>query len=315
MPDWADPIGVIVEEGIKIVTGDEDAAGKHTLPPAQPGGNFQRSIQAQADDPNANHTLGKRKLDPNADHTLGKRKKPLGMDAIAGKFDPNASTSVQLPNLPNGGGNGGGGAPPSPTPPTIPAPVPAPQGQPGGGFPWQDLVVGTAQGLANRPVAYDVPVYVPVAQPAVQQVVVNEATAAEPVIVEATPGSVDLVLDDLTLDSPATLIAGPAYRLKFRNQGTQAAGKFQVAILVGLQDGLAEDAPRAIVEVPSLVAGQVAELTLRLPLQSMKLVVADSQTVFTHLYVAVDFRNTVAELDETNNLAIVERSALDAAAE
>jgi hypothetical protein len=34
---------------------------------------------------------------------------------------------------------------------------------------------------------------------------------------------------------------------------------------------------------------------------------------FTHLYLAVDFQNTVTELDESNNVAKLERLAVDAA--
>jgi hypothetical protein len=127
--------------------------------------------------------------------------------------------------------------------------------------------------------------------------------------------SVDLVLEDLVLESPATLVAGPAYRVKFRNQGSQAAGKFQVAILAGLEGKLTDNAPRGIVEVPDLAAGDVGEVTLRLPVGAMKMVSAaqEQPTTFSHLFVAVDLQNSISELDETNNLAIVERSALDAA--
>jgi len=40
----------------------------------------------------------------------------------------------------------------------------------------------------------------------------------------ASIGSADLVLEDVHLASPATLVAGPAYTVKFRNQGTADAG-------------------------------------------------------------------------------------------
>ena len=136
----------------------------------------------------------------------------------------------------------------------------------------------------------------------------------------ATPAAatgIDLVLEDVQLASSATLVAGPAYTVKFRNQGRQAAGKFQVGILAGLDGKLVSDAPRALVEVESLAAGQVKEVTLRLPLKSMQLHRPGQglPTAFTHLFVAVDLNNTVAETDETNNTAIVERAALESSAQ
>ena len=59
----------------------------------------------------------------------------------------------------------------------------------------------------------------------------------------AVATGIDLVLEDVKLASPATLVAGPAYTIKFRNQGTKAAGKFEVAILAGLAGKLTADAP------------------------------------------------------------------------
>ncbi len=292
-------------------------AGDNKLPPAPTGGNFEGSIQAKADDPNAGHTLGKQNLDPNAGHTLGKRKKKFDPGSVAGKFDPNASTSVQLPNLPaggaTGGGVGGGTAPTNPAPPTTPAP--APQGKMGGGFPWGDVVVGTALGLANRPqVVYETPVYVPVAQAPVQQLAVAEAPAGvEPQVAQS---AADLVLENIEQVAPATMLVGPAYRVTFRNQSEQTVGAFHVAIYAGTDGKMAADAPRAAMEIAGLQGGEVGEATLRLPAAAMKMASTNSRhSGFSHLVVAVDVTNDVAELDETNNVAIVERAALDAAAQ
>lgn len=300
VPDWADPVGVIIEEGVKVVTGDKDAAGNHKLPPAPPASNFEGSIKAQANDPNAGHTLGK-------------RKKKFDTGSLAGKFDPNAGTSVQLPKLP------GGNAPTNPAPPTTPAPspTPAPQGKVGSGFPWQDVVVGTAIGLANRPVAYETPLYVPAAQPPVQQVVVSESpTAVEAKPVETVQGTADLVLENIEQAAPATLLVGPAYRVTFRNQSAVAVGAFRVAIFAGSDGKLSDTAPRAVMEIAGIEGGEVSEATLRMPAAAMKLVSSNSQhSGFSYLVVAVDAANEIAELDETNNNATVDRSALDAAAQ
>jgi len=131
-------------------------------------------------------------------------------------------------------------------------------------------------------------------------------------VAPAADASVDLVLEDVKLAAPATLVAGPAYTVTFRNQGTAPAGKFEVAILAGLDGKLIDDAPRAVVEVASLAAGEAKQVTLRLPQKALKLARADgTSTAFTHLFVAVDLMNTVAETDKTNNTAIVERAALE----
>lgn len=305
VPDWADPVGTVIEEGAKIITGDADAAGSHTLPPATSGG-FEGSISAKADDPNAGHTLGK-------------RKKPK-TGSLAGKFDPNANTSVQLPNLPGGGTNAPTNpAPTTPAPPMTPAP--APQGKTGGGVPWGDVIVGTAIGLADRPQVYESPVYVPVVQAPVQQAVAVETPVAAAVPVadesEVAEGTADLVLENIERIAPPTMLVGPAYRVTFRNQSAQAVGAFRVAVFAGTDGKLSEDAPRAAMQISGLQGGEVGEATLRLPGSAMKLVssASNQQAGFSHLFVAVDVTNDLVELDEGNNHAIVERAALETAAE
>ena len=139
------------------------------------------------------------------------------------------------------------------------------------------------------------------------------ANAASLVSTSPVGSGVDLVLEDIQLESPATLVAGPAYTVKFRNQGTKAAVGFQVAILVGADDILSDDAPRAIVDVSFLAAGATGEVTLRLPQRALKLVPTNGgePAMFTHLFVAVDLFNVVPEGDKANNTAIVERSVLE----
>jgi hypothetical protein len=146
--------------------------------------------------------------------------------------------------------------------------------------------------------------------------VVAQPTATDATITPPVVDGADLVLENIELAAPATLVAGPAYRVKFRNQGTAAAGKFEVAVVAGLDGQLTADAPRAVVDVNSLAAGQSGEVTLRLPQSALKMpgAVDGKPAVFTHLFVAVDLMNTVAETDETNNTAVVERAAVDGAA-
>jgi hypothetical protein len=123
---------------------------------------------------------------------------------------------------------------------------------------------------------------------------------------------IDLVLEDVKLAAPATLVAGPAYTVTFRNQGTADAGKFQVAIAAGFNQQLKGNDPRAMVEVPSLAAGEVKEVTLRLPHKAM--LVEDNGgglVPFRYLAVMIDATSAVAETDKTNNAAVVESAGLE----
>jgi len=159
----------------------------------------------------------------------------------------------------------------------------------------------------------------PIVVTAPQQVVVNSTvhnTVVDPAASESASqpaAAVDLVLEDITLSDAATLVAGPAYKLKFRNQSLQAVGSFHVAILAAVDGKLAADAPRAVVEVSGLQADEAGEVTLRLPASAMRITMETNEQPreFTHLFIAVDASNRIAELDETNNLAIVEKAALE----
>ena len=140
---------------------------------------------------------------------------------------------------------------------------------------------------------------------------VQPAAATSPAIAS----SIDLVLEDVTLVQKATLAAGPAYRVQFRNQGTDAAGKFVVGILA-LIDGVSpSDAPHALVEVPGLAAGDVATVTLRLPQAATRLVSVShaTPTMFTKLAVAIDVDNRVSETDKSNNGVVIDRTSLESA--
>ena len=141
-------------------------------------------------------------------------------------------------------------------------------------------------------------------------VVVGGVIYSQPAVAQGT-ANVDLVVEGIKLSQGPTLIAGPAYRVKFRNQGLQAAGPFRVAVLAAL-DGQMTDS-KAIADVPGLAAGEAREVTLRLPAASMKLVSTSSTTpvAFSHLVVVVDPDSAVLETDKTNNVATVERTALE----
>lgn len=124
--------------------------------------------------------------------------------------------------------------------------------------------------------------------------------------VTAKTGSVDLVLEDLRKSDEATAVAGPAYAVRFRNQGALPAGKFAVLIVVSVDGKLAPDAPRSAIEMPALAAGESHEVILRLPASAMQ-PSATGQT-FQRLIVLIDPLETVRELDESNNKAVVDAS-------
>ena len=130
------------------------------------------------------------------------------------------------------------------------------------------------------------------------------AVATNPVTTKT--GSVDLVLEDLRKSDEATAVAGPAYAVRFRNQGALPAGKFAVLIVVSVDGKLAPDAPRSAIEIPALGAGESHEVILRLPAAAMKPSAA-GQT-FHRLIVMIDPLESVRELDESNNKAIVDAS-------
>jgi hypothetical protein len=125
-------------------------------------------------------------------------------------------------------------------------------------------------------------------------------------------GQVDLVLEDIELAGEATVVAGPAYVVRFRNQGLQAAGKFSVLLAASLDSHLAQDAPKTVIEVPGLEPGKGIELTLRLPMTALRM--GEGKVPFSHLIVMVDATNLIEESDKSNNGAVLERGELEAPA-
>ncbi len=168
---------------------------------------------------------------------------------------------------------------------------------------------------ATTPAAQSVPA--PTAAPGTTQLASFQTTAASAVpSAPAAASNVDLVLENVTLSQPATLVAGPAYQVQFRNQGTQPAGSFSVAILALVDGTSLEDAPRALVNVPGLAAGEAATVTLRLPQAATRMVstASSTPTMFTRLVVGLDVEGTLPESDKTNNAAVIDRATLESAA-
>ncbi len=208
--------------------------------------------------------------------------------------------------------------PVNPTPVDPPATVyprdPLPINPPGGGalpFPGIDVSVGIGAGAYPLPIATEAPL---------RQVPINETADVQPTEAPADTANefagVDLILEDVRANEPATLVAGPSYRVKFRNQGLQTSGKFRVRLQAVLE-GVPSNS-YATLYMDGLAGGQAHEATLRLPISSMNLTMgklatglANARRPFSHLIVVIDVDNTVSENDEANNSATIERAALE----
>jgi CARDB len=204
--------------------------------------------------------------------------------------------------------------PPADPPANPPANPPAPPTNPPSNgnhhhhhFPWQAFLPYPSY-YGNGPYYPTYPSY------PTQTVVVAPAAEAQ-VATSPAAGSADLLLEDVQLVEGATILVGPAYRVKFRNQGQNATADFRVGLVATMGSEPSEKSPQAAVQVSGLAGGQSGEVTIRLPKSAMQLVsTAGQSAAFTHLLVAVDFDGTVNESDKTNNLAVLERAQLEAAA-
>lgn len=128
-----------------------------------------------------------------------------------------------------------------------------------------------------------------------------------------TSATIDLALEDVRLVQAATPTTGPVYRVTFRNQGTAAAGAFRVAAF-GSLDGQVSADNGTIADVAGLAAGESASVTLRLPMNVMRLTssTAGQDGPFTRLAVAIDLDNAISESAKDNNVGMFDRASVDA---
>jgi len=268
--------------------------------PFKTGGVFDKKNSKIGDILKDPGKIGTGKIDPGKIDP-GKVTDPGKVDP--GKVDPGKGT-------PTDPGKGTPTTPTNPTTPTTPTDPGMGKGKHcGPGFPWWlGAVGGFGGGYGGYPV-YTQPVTV------VETPVPVAAPLETSQLAQADTGSVDLVLEDVRLVERASIVAGPSYAVRFRNQGTADAGKFRVAIFAGLTGSPNDKAPRTIVEVPHLAAGGSSELTLRLPASAMRLVSSEgTQGAFDQLLVVVDPDDAVVESEKTNNLAAVDRADLESQA-
>ena len=198
----------------------------------------------------------------------------------------NFATAKNLGGSDIGKNANGGSTSSQPTPPAPPKPTPMPKPSPSGTI----FGGGSSDDTTSNSIS-------------------DNTTTAATTSTAAT--SIDLVLEDVLLASPATVVAGPAYTIKIRNQGSQASGKFVVGIFAALDETVTAQSPRATVELPGMTGGQVRSVTLRLPLSAMNLTGNHgTPTEFTKLIVVADLNNSVPETDKSNNSAVVDRAAV-----
>lgn len=144
----------------------------------------------------------------------------------------------------------------------------------------------------------------------------DAAPAGTSAVAGAAAGDADLALEDVKFVEAATETAGPAYRLKFRNRGTRAAGKFRIGAFAERDGKLSDDAPQTVTEVADLAAGQEREITLRLPLSAVRLVSnsGTEKVAFDQLLVVIDLDDAIVEAEKSNNVANLNRVDLETAA-
>lgn len=112
-------------------------------------------------------------------------------------------------------------------------------------------------------------------------------------------GDIDLVLEDAVMVQEATKLAGPAYAIRFRNQGLADSPRFTVAAVTSKDGSYKETAPKAEIKVPGLKAGESKDVVVRLP-----------RAKFSHLILMVDSKDDVEESNKENNASVIERGEL-----
>jgi hypothetical protein len=189
-----------------------------------------------------------------------------------GQADPNPGDGN------NGGGNGNNGDPHDDDCHDHPFPW------------WPPIIIGGGGGHHHCPPSANITVIEqPILLPQVQNV----------------PATVDLQLLDVRFvdaGDPA-LNLGPRYRLTFGNAGTVPAGNFRVLAMASHDGTPNPAAPFGTAEVMTLAAGEVAMADVRLSLS------ADLSSMGA-LIVVVDSAVQIAETDEQNNVAVLDRTKI-----
>jgi hypothetical protein len=147
---------------------------------------------------------------------------------------------------------------------------------------------------------YPYPVPVPVGN-----VTINSQPQGGPKLVDGT--NLQLVDVRLVDTGNASKNLGPKFLVVIGNNGKQSAGNFQLLAMAAKDEKLSTDLPSTTVEVDGIEPGQIAKLTVRLPLEAMT--VTDGNP-FNLLAVIVDSNKLIDEVTEDDNVGMVERTKI-----
>ena len=154
--------------------------------------------------------------------------------------------------------------------------------------------------ICTQPYPVEVPVVVDVDAPVNVTVPVTNVAPTVPAASLADLGLSDLRLVDIGDPSQGL---GPMYRLTVRNIGQADPGQFVAAIFASALDQPNDDMVRAGEVVPGLAVDGTIVVDVRLPIESMNMKSADGTLApFKSVFVVLDARNEVQELNEQNNI-------------
>lgn len=136
-----------------------------------------------------------------------------------------------------------------------------------------------------------------------------QPTIHGPVLINANDiGDLELIqIQQLPHDDPA---CGPKFTVAIKNNSTRDVAGFRVT-LVALFGRIKSNSPTAITKVDKICAGQVAEISVQLPIDSMAMGNANGQILaFQKLLVVIDSFDQFIESNEANNLRVFDRTSI-----
>jgi hypothetical protein len=154
------------------------------------------------------------------------------------------------------------------------------------------------------------------ASSAIEPVAANPPAA--PATLAATPAAVegiDLQLVDVRMldNGDAAQQIGPRYRVTFRNAGTKPVDhEFNVALVAADDANLSANLPTAESRITSVPTARATTVDVRLPVTAFQMG-TDSKSEFGKLFVFVDSRGELSDVNRDNNAAGLDRTAIQPA--
>jgi hypothetical protein len=130
--------------------------------------------------------------------------------------------------------------------------------------------------------------------------------------VDSSTSDLDLELVDVEMTAPGDAAAntGPRFRVKVRNAGRRELGKFLVSLLACKDAAINSTSLHTSLPVEKLAAGEETTLDFTLPVAAASLSAKSAAGPYNTLIAAVDSDERIAEGNEENNLALVDRAAM-----